>query len=128
MRVLVTGCRDWLDEAAVFTELSRCYVEACRDGKRLHVVHGAAAGADAFASKWCMMRNDIGISEERYPADWKTHGKAAGHIRNAKMITENPPELCLAFWDGRSPGTHDMITKCAMAGIPVRIVPKKAYP
>lgn len=40
------------------------------------------------------------------PADWKTHGKAAGMLRNVEM--EKVSDELLAFWDGESRGTQHM--------------------
>lgn len=43
----------------------------------------------------------------KYSADWDTHGKAAGHIRNAEM--RKVQTHLLVFWDGESRGTKEMI-------------------
>jgi hypothetical protein len=46
------------------------------------VVSGGASGADAGGEAWAKKR---GIPIKRFPADWKTHGRAAGPIRNRQM-------------------------------------------
>lgn len=55
------------------------------------------------------------------PADWKTHGKRAGSIRNQKMIDDYHPQLVVAFPGGA--GTADMVRRARAAGIEVREIP-----
>jgi len=56
----------------------------------LTVVHGdCPTGPDAWAKHIAgavAPQYKKPIYEERFPADWKTHGKAAGPIRNENMI------------------------------------------
>jgi hypothetical protein len=46
------------------------------------VVSGVDAGADEFGEKWAKINN---IPVKIFKADWKTHGRAAGPIRNKQM-------------------------------------------
>ena len=55
-----------------------------------------------------------------FPADWKTFGKSAGYIRNQEMA-ENADAL-VAFWDGKSRGTANMIDIAQRYNLRVRIV------
>lgn len=108
MTVLVTGGRDYENRAVVFAALDAL--------KPARVVHGDYwNGADAAAREWVELR---GVPDGRYPADWKAQGKAAGPMRNSKMIATEKPNLCLAFPGGR--GTADCVEKCEKAGIEVR--------
>ena len=68
------------------------------------VVCGEAKGADLWGKLWAVQNN---IPVKSFPADWKTHGAAAGYIRNHQM-GDYADEL-IAFWDGQSKGTKDMI-------------------
>lgn len=62
-----------------------------------------------------------------FMADWDTHGKKAGPLRNAAMVAaavefagvENT--VCLAFPKGASRGTRDCITQATRAGVHVRV-------
>jgi hypothetical protein len=54
-----------------------------------------------------------------YVAQWKKHGRAAGPIRNQRMLDKGKPDLVVAFPGGR--GTADMIRRAERAGVPVRI-------
>ena len=50
------------------------------------------------------------------------YGRAAGPIRNTAMLDMKPDEL-IAFWDGRSRGTKNMIDQATARGVPVEILP-----
>ena len=50
-----------------------------------------------------------------FPADWAKHGKAAGPIRNAEMLTEFLPDYIVAFPGGK--GTADMLRKAEKARV-----------
>lgn len=95
MRILITGSRDWTDEAAIELAL-RSVIENSTDPVENHtLVHGACpTGADAIADRiWVRW----GFSEpERHPAEWRVYGKSAGFKRNEKMVNLGA-DLCLAF-------------------------------
>lgn len=79
------------------------------------IISGMANGVDTVAIEWAVMN---WCSLEEYPADWKQYGKAAGPIRNQRMLDEGKPDLVIAFPGGR--GTADMVRKAKAAGIEVR--------
>jgi len=56
---------------------------------------------------------------EVYRADWKTHGKKAGPIRNQLMLDVGTPDLVLAYPSTRfaSKGTMDMVERARKAGV-----------
>lgn len=65
----------------------------------------------------------LGLELKVFPADWKKYGRAAGPIKNKEMleyILEGDP-IVVAFWDGQSRGTKDMISKAKEAGVDVKI-------
>jgi hypothetical protein len=112
VRVLVTGSRDWADTdtlTAALTELRATH------GPRLVIVHGGCPrGADQLADQWCRA---TGTPAERWPADWTTHGRAAGVRRNLAMVASRPA-ACLAFLAGDTPGTTHCANAAERAGIP----------
>jgi hypothetical protein len=116
MRVLVCGGRDYADRAKVFDELE--ILNAFN--MTLCVISGGATGADALAEEWARenIKKRNGVSFRGFKADWKKHGKAAGPIRNQRMLDEGKPDLVLAFPGGAA--TSDMISKAKEAGIEVR--------
>jgi len=110
MRVLVCGGRDFND-----------WVKACGvfDSEDEHlgidvVIHGAARGADSLADRWARERGKPTLP---FPADWHLNGRAAGPIRNQRMLDEGKPNIVIAFPGGR--GTADMVRRARAAGIPV---------
>ncbi len=114
MRILVCGCRTWHD--------ARTIERAMFAAAATVIIHGDAAGADTIAGRIATELH--GTPVEVYPAKWDTLGRAAGPIRNTRMLVEGKPDLVLAFWDGESRGTLDMIKQATAAGVPVRITPR----
>lgn len=126
MKVLVTGSRKWQDLEAI-----KFLLQELKPKKKLEpliLVHGRARGADACAH---FAAEDMGMSEgdgtiRPYPADWITHGTAAGPLRNQQMIDvehqkREPIDICLAFPMPDSIGTWDMVERCLTNGIKVEM-------
>lgn len=112
MRVLVCGGRDYADWHELSSHLARLRLEAPHD--TLTIIQGGAKGADGMAREWCEAYH---VAYINYPADWERHGRAAGPIRNQRMLDDGRPELVLAFPGGR--GTADMIGRALKAGVRV---------
>ena len=110
MRVLVCGGRNYDDVQAVYRELNSLREEH----GPLTIIQGGAPGADKLARAWAFLQRKVSLIH--VPADWETHGKAAGPIRNEKLLKENP-DLVLAFPGGR--GTAHMVKIAEAAGVPV---------
>lgn len=72
-------------------------------------MYGADLMAHTYATKYC-------IKAEVFFADWKTHGKAAGPIRNREMLASGI-DLVIAFPGGR--GTADCVRQAEERGIRV---------
>lgn len=109
IRVLVCGGRNFSDVARLKEVLEAIH----KDRGIGTIVHGAARGADTLAAKWAMAK---GIIEERHPARWSIHGKAAGPIRNTAMI-ESGVDLAVAFPGGA--GTSNMIELTKKYGVDI---------
>lgn len=110
MRVLVCGGRNFCDLDGAHNRLDAMHYE-----KPISlIIEGGASGADRLGREWAGQNR---VDSDTYFADWKTHGKAAGPIRNQRMIDEGKPDLVLAFPGGR--GTADMVRRARTAGIEV---------
>ena len=117
IKVLVCGGRDFINVPLLWCKLDeihadrqfRWLIEGASDE-----VTGPYVGADYWAHQWALAR---GITTIRCPADWETHGKAAGPIRNAFMLSEHQPDLVVTFSGAR--GTADMKKRARAAGIEV---------
>lgn len=113
MRVIVAGGRDFSNY-----ELLESSLDTILAGKSdVTIVSGKAKGADTLGEKYAQ---EHGLPVDEYPADWKTHGKGAGPIRNDKMARVS--QVLIAFWDGKSVGTKDMISRAEMLGLEVHII------
>lgn len=113
VRLLVCGDRNWKDERMILTELELRKPDV--------VIEGEYRGADKMARA---AAEYLGIPVLGFPADWETHGRAAGVFRNTQMLEEGKPDFVLAFHDDleASKGTKDMIKQAKAAGIPVEVV------
>jgi ABC-type Fe3+-hydroxamate transport system substrate-binding protein len=105
MRVLVCGGRDFSDRELVYETLLDLHPSV--------IITGGAEGADRLAYDWaCPV-----VPTETYKADWTKHGRAAGPIRNQRMLDESKPDVVVAFPGGR--GTADMVRRARAAGVRV---------
>jgi hypothetical protein len=107
-RVLVCGGRDFDNKFLMETALSSII-----EGEPI-IIHGAARGADSMAGQWAAAK---GLRVLAFPADWGANGKAAGPLRNIKMLEQGQPDLVIAFPGGK--GTAHMVEIAEKAGIPV---------
>ena len=108
------GSRDWEDVDYIYKTLTR--VLRPTDV----VIHGAAEGADCIAG---MVADIIGCEVIRVPAEWDEYGKAAGPIRNDKML-KLKPDVVYAYHPflPNSKGTADMVKKAEKKGLPVHVM------
>jgi 1-aminocyclopropane-1-carboxylate deaminase/D-cysteine desulfhydrase-like pyridoxal-dependent ACC family enzyme len=81
------------------------------------IVSGGARGVDRRAEEAAKRR---GLRTIIYHADWETHGKAAGYLRNQDIVDE--ADEIVAFWDGVSNGTWHSINLARKAGKKVFII------
>ena len=116
-RVLVCGSRDFNDYNLLATKLDE--VRDRLGDVSMRVISGAARGADSLAAKWAQQR---GVPCDEYPADWDRHGKSAGYRRNEQMLTEGDPHLVVAFPQGESRGTRQMMDIASKARVAVEEV------
>lgn len=81
------------------------------------IISGGAKGADSLAEKYA---SENRISMHIFFPDWDTYGKAAGRIRNRKIVESC--DYLLAFWDGQSSGTKSSIDIAKELGKSVSII------
>jgi hypothetical protein len=118
--ILVTGSRNWIDEQKIRDVLERFR------GRFVLVIHGAAPGADTIAHR---VAEALGYWIEPHPADWRTHGKKAGMLRNADMVARLV-ELSAADYECHvfafplpgSRGTWNCVHKAEAAGFEVEMI------
>jgi hypothetical protein len=128
MRIIVTGSRNWSDQQVVYETLDKYINDHAEwefdasglptgyDLRSTVIVHGKCpTGADAMAEQWAKNK---WVRTEHFNADWKTHGRAAGPIRNKEMV-ESGADVCIAFIKGNSKGATGCAKLAEKAGIPV---------
>ena len=111
MKIAVIGSRNFTDQVVLENELN-----VIKDKVEL-VISGGASGADTLAEKWAFDNN---IPIEVIKPDWKTYGRAAGVVRNKKIIESC--DYCYAFWDKKSKGTRFSINYCKKVYKPIKII------
>lgn len=74
------------------------------------IISGNAIGTDRMGEQYAQLR---GYNLKIIPADWFKLGRSAGIIRNKQMaeyaISDNANGILIAFWNGASRGTGNMI-------------------
>lgn len=114
--ILVAGGRDFtdIDMAEFAMAAAMRHLTTADPSRGFKFIQGGAKGAD-FLCKCLALK--YGYDVDEYPADWNTHGRAAGHIRNQQMLDEGRPNVAIILPGGR--GTDDMFTKASAAGLHV---------
>lgn len=82
------------------------------------IISGGAKGADSLSKRIAM---DFGLDHKHITAEWSKYGRAAGPLRNQKIILE--ADVVAAFPIGESKGAHDGIRKAKAAGKQVFFFP-----
>lgn len=114
-----------LSDTQINRLFARCLYAIGVDQHQINeVVHGGnVESPDVWGSRWA--DNHQHIENNEFEADWDAHGRAAGPIRNSEMVeyltdkTDTDENVvAIAFWDGESTGTEDMISKLESNEIP----------
>lgn len=116
-RIIIAGGRDFKNYELLKERVDFYLSKAIADGYDIEIVSGTANGADKLGERYARER---GYKIASFPADWNTHGKKAGYLRNAEMA--NYADALIAFWDKKSRGTNHMINLAKEKGLLVRVV------
>lgn len=120
MFALFTGSREWTDEESVKEYVKRLNPDST-------VIHGDARGLDKIAGEIAKL---VKLNVIAMPADWNTMGRAAGPIRNSRMLERliearkaGKKVRVYAFHDDirLGQGTRDMVLKSIKADVPCYI-------
>ena len=118
MRVLVCGGRHFNDTKFVHSTLDRLHKQFLFEV----LIEGDADGADRLSGLWA---DRMGIEHLKFPADWITHGRRAGMLRNKQMLDEGYPQMVVVFPGGK--GTANMTKLANEAGVPVHYFEPENY-
>lgn len=110
MRLLVCGGRHY---GATAEERDWLYKQIALLGPDV-IINGGAEGADEIARNYAHF---YGVHCITYHAEWRRYGRAAGPMRNQRMLDEGQPDALLAAPGSR--GTADMVRRARACGLPV---------
>lgn len=110
MNVVVGGGRHISAASQVWASLDSLHSQEPIE----RLAHGACEGADTIAAEWAQAR---GVVQVPYPALWETEGRAAGPIRNGRMLKSEMPDCVVVFPGGK--GTRDLVRQARMMGLRV---------
>jgi hypothetical protein len=113
MKTIVAGSRDGLARKQVFAVLNLVW-QSEQPFEITSVVSGAARGVDTWGEEWAAT---LKLPVHRMPADWDSHGKAAGLLRNKQMA--EAADALILIWDGSSSGSKNMLAEMRALKKPV---------
>lgn len=112
MKTIIAGGRDFTNSGRLTGVMITLPWEITQ------VVCGMAEGADLMGRNWAL-RHAVPVRE--FPPDWRRYGKSAGRVRNAEMVVH--ADALVAFWDGYSKGTKNIIDVALRNGLWILVVP-----
>lgn len=112
LRVCICGGRDYSDIDYFEWFMNEVFVPRV-NLENIIIIQGGAKGADYMAKRWAI---NSGVTHEEFPADWDTHGRLAGMIRN-KVMLKSGIHYLISFPGGA--GTANMRKICKAAGVSV---------
>src|SRR6185295_126387 len=115
MKILICGDRNWTNKYLIMITLADLPIQSTDV-----IIHGNARGADRLGAECAL---ELKLAVVSISADWKQYGRAAGPIRNKKMLDEKP-DLVLAFHNNieSSKGTKNCINEAKRRGITVKLI------
>lgn len=110
--VIICGSRDFDNPDLLFAKCD----EILKNQKDVTIITGEQVstdprtghkyGADYWGKMYAFARK---LPYKGFPADWKKYKRKAGPMRNGEMAKIG--NAVIAFWDGKSTGTKDMIIR-----------------
>ncbi len=99
---------------------SRClcveHLENYLPKETTEIISGGACGVDASAREYAL-RHGLKLTE--FLPQYSRYGRCAPLKRNLQII--ECADMVLAFWDGKSAGTRNVIETCRKQGVPVTV-------
>ena len=115
--VIIAGSRNFCDYKMLEDRCQSVLANWCAEnGCDVQIITGGARGADELGKRYAQEHQ---WEYQEFPANWDLHGKAAGPIRNREMA--KTAHVLIAFWDGRSRGTRNMINEALHYGLDVHV-------
>lgn len=102
-KVIIAGSRGFCDFDHL-RQVCNFFLKDMREKYDIEIVSGTARGADKLGEQYAL---SSGFKLTRFPADWNTHGKQAGFLRNTQMAEY--ADALISFQLNGSRGTAHMI-------------------
>jgi predicted Rossmann fold nucleotide-binding protein DprA/Smf involved in DNA uptake len=131
MKIAIVGSRDF-DDYSLLKSILKAYLE-----QAIVIISGGAKGADQLAEQWS--KEFLNESPMIIRPDWKDISRqdaivkqdekgnsydARAGLRRNELIAQRA-DLVIAFWDGQSKGTKQIISYARQIGKEVQIVKYK---
>lgn len=98
-KIIVAGSREFKNYNLLKNTLDK-YL----NNQEAKIICGGAKGADTLGKLYAESKN---LQIQYFFPEWGKWGKIAAHLRNAEMAKVG--DTLIAFWDGKSRGTKNMI-------------------
>lgn len=115
-RIIIAGSRSFDDYDLLRRECNN-YLGGSKDRYKFVILSGGAKGADRLGERYA---EECGFDIEWHHANWKKYGRSAGIKRNKEMAKR--ADVLIAFWDGFSHGTKNMIKTAKEADLIVKTI------
>lgn len=128
MKVIIAGNRyfnDWEFFKSIVDKILKNVTDIeivsgeCIFGKKTFVRSDGigVCGADGMGERYANLK---GYPVKHFPAKWDEQGKSAGPKRNKEMAEY--ADALIAFWNGKSTGTKNMIDISTKLGLKIRVI------
>lgn len=111
MKLIIAGSRSFNDYNFLRSKIQK--IQTPID----EIVSGGATGADKLGERFA---NEYSIDLVIFVANWDKYGKQGGIQRNERMAKYG--DALVAFWDGKSRGTKNMIDTANKYGLKVWVI------
>lgn len=113
-RIIIAGSRNYNNYEYVKETLDLVLNDLMNED--IEIICGDARGVDMLGKRYA---DEHSIPVIHFPADWDKYGRSAGVIRNAEMAkyAAKTYGILIAFWDGESRGTKNMIETASKYGL-----------
>lgn len=115
MKVIIAGSRKFRKYSFVKEKLDKVFSNL--DPNEIEIVSGTASGIDRLGERYA---KEKGYQLTLFPCRWNLYGKSAGPYRNLEMAKY--ADALVAFYDGSSPGTTNMINTARKLNLKIRII------
>ena len=124
LRIIIAGSRDFNDYKLLKTSIRDILKNISLDDiNKIKIISGTARGADQLVERFA---KQFKLEVVKFPADWNRFGKRAGYIRNEEMakysVKDDNYGMLVAFWDGKSKGTKNMIDAAKKMNMDVHVI------